>query len=179
MGTQLCTSQDVADWWSVDGVLSRLDDDYDNANNAAELAMMLRIIEAASTRVLFSLAQRYATTALTGSNPPTDTPAIVRYFAAIISAYNLSIHRGQSPTMAFEQLYKDVCQQLEEVKKGVSILPGVYNPLSGLPFTNSYQVDGRYYSAKLRRVFVTSTGPIPSRADGKYHPEQYLPLGPE
>lgn len=175
----LCTSTDVSDWWSPDGVLSRLDDDYDNANNATETEILGRVIESASIRVIAKIGQRYKTSDLTGSNAPTDTPQIVRYFTSVVAAYLLSIRRGMAPTQAFLDLYNEVMAQMEEVAKGQAILPGVYNSLQGLPFVNNYHVDGRYHSAKVRRVFVTSTAPLPSPARAKYHPEYNTPNLPE
>lgn len=176
MAVSLCTTQDVSDLWSDDGVLGRLDDDNDNANNAAELAILARVILNASAFVLSRVGMRYKTSDITGSNAPTDTPQIVRFYTSVIASHYLAIRRGNPTTDGFAELYSQVMRDLEQVQNGSMLLPGVVDSLNQLPFVSNFHIDGNYRSAKARKIYSISTGifSAPAGSALKIHPENNI-----
>lgn len=175
MAIKLCTIQDVADWWSQEGVDARLDDNRNDLVSVSpgEADILLRIIERGSAVVAMKLSQRYTQDSYAGSGtPPASTPALVSHFAAVVSAYFLGIRRNLPISPHLKEEYERVLKMLDDIVSGVLSIPDLAESFEMTPFLTNYHVDGTYRSAKFRKVDSTSVGKSPTPPI-KSHPENY------
>ena len=162
MALQLCTSTDVADWWSVEGVDARLEDDLSGSVESDESLQLTRLIERASAIVAAKLSQRYLQASYAGTNPPTNTPPLVMHFAAVIAAYYLGCRRNLPHSEALLKEYERVLEMMNEIGSGLLSIPEVAESFDTTPFLTNFHLDGRYRSSKFRKVDATSVGGRPA-----------------
>ncbi len=172
----LCTREDVSDWWSEDGLIAREDDDRTGGLDIAgtEAARTDRIIARASAIVGVYLAERYSVDQWAGTNPPTNTPASVRHYAAIIAAYYMGIRRNLPTSTELAAEYKLALEQLAGIKAGDFSLPEIPESFENYASVSNYTVDGNYRSSKIRVVRSTSTGsrpPAPIKDNAEIYPQ--------
>lgn len=167
---RLCTIDDVEAILSAEGVVARGDDSQDGTVSASETKLLNDQISRGSREIAMRLNMLYKVTEFQGSNPPVDTPATVRDMAAVLSAYWMCLRRNNPPTIWLQTARQEVFDTLELVKHGNLRLPDITTALEHSPFVTNFHLDGRFRSAKARRVDATSTGALPP-GQLQSHPE--------
>lgn len=168
MALQLCTRADIEDWWSADGVAERLDDDRSASESGSESLIVTSWIERASAIVAMKLGQRYNLADYAGASPPTDTPVLVMHFTAVIASYWIGTRRNLPVSEVLKEEYEKTMKTLDEILNGQASLPGVSDSFEGGLFLTNFHVDGRYRSAKFRKVTTTSVGSDPTGSVKSY-----------
>lgn len=161
MSIKLCAQSDVEDIWSEEGVEGRFDDGMHGALDATDEARILRFIERASADVSSYLKKRYSLADFAGTSPPTNTPAQVKYWTAVVAAYYSGTRRGLSVPKTLEDQYKWVFETLQKIIDGELDLADVNDSFEHLPCVSNFVIDGRYKNAKVRKIISTSTGARP------------------
>lgn len=161
MALKLCEKSDVEDIWSEEGVEGRFDDGMNGALTAPDNLRIDRFIERASADVASYLKKRYSQADFAGASAPSDTPAQVKYWTAVVAAYYAGTRRGLSVAKTLEDQYQFVMATLQKVIDGDLDLSEVNDSFEHLPTVTNFVVDGRYKNAKVRKTFNTSTGSRP------------------
>ena len=162
MALKLCDKEDIEDIWSEEGVEGRFDDGMNGALTAPDNLRIDRFIERASADVASMLKKRYSQTDFAGAGtPPTNTPAQVKYWTAVVAAYYAATRRGLSAPQTLIDQYQFVMNSLQKVIDGEIDLAEVNDSFEHLPTVTNFVIDGRYKNAKVRKTFNTSTGSRP------------------
>lgn len=164
----LTTKAEIDDILSEEGVIGRLDDNETGTLSPDDAAMIDRMIEkAAVIDVGPVLDVKYATSDWQGLNPPTNTPASVRYMTAIVAARYVAGRRGLP---AFEELatqYAMVKEWLADILADRRTLIDVQTFPSDAtnmePFVSNLSIDQRFRHSKARVVRSTTKGGPASR----------------
>lgn len=161
----LCSAEDVADWFSALGVKSRFDDALAGSTVAItvdEAATRDRMIAKASAIVGAKLGVRFKRSSYAGSNPPTNTPDLVRYIATILSCRYISSRRNLPVSAELTRQCDEVMKWLDEIVAGNMMIPDAPDSFDLTAFVSNFTVDGSYITSKVRRVPRISTGGPPA-----------------
>lgn len=163
----LCSAEDVADWFAAVGVKSRFDDV--NAGSAVAITtgeeeMRDRMIAKSSAIIAARLGVRFTTLNFAGSNPPTNTPDLIRYIATVFACRYISSRRNLPINGELVRLYDEAKGYLDALVAGEMVIPGVGESLDFAGFVSNLTVDGSYPNAKIRRVPSISTYGEPNPA---------------
>lgn len=168
MADKYCTKTHLDDMWGDGGVLGRIDDNEDGSLTTADLSLIDRMIERASTHVGMYLRQMpTARVEWKGTEPPNDTPVSVQWLTAAIALYYVSIHRGNSVPQQFLGDYQQSLRTLEQLSKGQLKLDDVTYTLNTEPFVSNFTIQGQFHSTKVRVVDIISTGGKPDSGKTK------------
>ncbi len=164
----LCTETDIEDIITATAVAHAVDDNDDLVkNDPSETGIITRTIYKASAIVASKLEVAYPTADYQGSNPPTDTPDLVRYITAVIATWMLARRRRTPVGAKLEEEYQRVLGMLEELALQEAVLPGTTLTNDHTPWVSVFHFDGRFKNATIRRIPHTSTDPAPG--DGVKH----------
>lgn len=164
-GPELCTAEDVSDWWSVAGMTSRMDDDLDLTLDAGESTQLSRIIMRASSVVITKLSQRYSVAQLTGV-------PFISHVVAVLSAYTVSSRRNLPASPFLKEEVERCMEIVNDLAANRANLAGVAEEYDTGPFCTNLHVDNTYRSTRFRRINATSVGE-PAAPPIKSYQEQY------
>lgn len=169
---RLCTLEDVEVILSAEGLIARADDTQDGTMSASEEKLVNDCISRGSREAAMRLTMRYGDVAnFQGGNAPADTPASVRDMVAILAAFWVCKRRNNPVPQSLVDDRRQVFEDLQAIAANQMRLPDIDDG-DELPFVTNFHVDGRYRSAKLRRIDATSTRSLPPQ-DTRQHPEWY------
>lgn len=138
-----CNEADVNEFLSVEGKVGRVDDDSDQAVNAAEQLAITQAIRFATMRVNWFAQDRYCPVDLAQS-------WVVNRWAVICACYWLSCRRGNPPPGSFDELYREAIKDMELVHSGEYQIPDIGLRYDSFPAWSNVRVNVLYALRKIR-----------------------------
>lgn len=140
---QYATQSDVEALLSIDGLAGRVDDLATGTINATEQGYIASAINWATARVNQFCLGLYAAADLANS-------WIVNNWTVVLAARWLSCRRGNPPPGSFDDLYKEVLEDLKDVRAGRANLPDIGLRTAAWPAWSNVRVDCLYSLRKIR-----------------------------
>lgn len=137
-----CTQDDVDAIVSALNRTSMMDDDESGTLDATEQGFVTKAINWATDRVNFFAAVRYAPSSLAQS-------WFINSLCSILATKWISMHRGNPPPEAIDELYDDAIRDLERIHAGWQV-PIISPRMVIWPFISNVNVDEIYRLRKIR-----------------------------
>lgn len=159
-----CSSTDIADILSDDGMLAATDDSREEL--LADATRVSNAIERAEQRIKQFVGRKYSDVQLDGNT-------WVKWACATIAAFELMRRRGNTPPDGLRESYDEIVGHLKNVSANASEIPdAIPRQEPGVAMTN-LRYDPRYPVSKIRAVTQISAGNQnsvkPRRRDFTHH----------
>lgn len=150
--TSYCTSTEVTQILSANGLLRRADDNEDGTEDTLVVAAFIEKASSIMNKYLF---KRYTAAVIAAST-------WAKWCCASIASYLMATRHGNVSPQSLKDERDDYIQMLKDMEAGVESLPaddGVATEAydNSMSVTN-YTIDGRFHRSKVRRVPEISTG---------------------